>query len=238
MLSVLPFYAQQTDSGQPRLTHHLSPAEAKLRHLIGRNFVETDPPPGNVFSLGEFERNTGVLIAYPGHFGIPTTLIREMARDAIVTTLVAGITQENAVRNIFTSAGVNLDNCQFIYAPTNSYWTRDYGPWYIAYGNNQIGLIDFPYNRNRPQDDEIPIVLANALGMEYFGMNIIQTGGNYMTTGMNAAASTTLVWEENPSQTQAQLNQKMQDYLGISEYLVVEDPNNTYIDHIDCWSKY
>lgn len=238
VLSVLPFYAQQTDSGQPRLTHHLSPAEAKLRHLIGRNFVETDPPPGNVFSLGEFERNTGVLIAYPGHFGIPTTLIREMARDAIVTTLVAGITQENAVRNIFTSAGVNLDNCQFIYAPTNSYWTRDYGPWYIAYGNNQIGLIDFPYNRNRPQDDEIPIVLANALDMEYFGMNIIQTGGNYMTTGMNAAASTTLVWEENPSQTQAQINQKMQDYLGISEYLVVEDPNNTYIDHIDCWSKY
>ncbi|GAB1404244.1 hypothetical protein MASR1M74_14230 [Lentimicrobium sp.] len=126
-------------AGSPAL-YHLSPAEAKLRHLIGRNFVETDPPPGNVFSLGEFERNTGVLIAYPGHFGIPTTLIREMARDAIVTTLVAGITQENAVRNIFTSAGVNLDNCQFIYAPTNSYWTRDYGPWYIACKDNQMSF--------------------------------------------------------------------------------------------------
>ncbi|GAB1404245.1 hypothetical protein MASR1M74_14240 [Lentimicrobium sp.] len=42
--------------------------------------------------------------------------------------------------------------------------------------------------------------MANALDMEYFGMNIIQTGGNYMTTGMNAAASTTLVYEKKTDQ--------------------------------------
>lgn len=30
----------------------------------------------------------------------------------------------------------------------------------------------------------------------------------------------------------------MQQYLGISNYMVINDPNNTYIDHIDCWSKF
>lgn len=232
-----PVIAQQTGA-QPRLTHHLSPAEALLRHTIGRNFIITDPPQGNVFSLGEFERNTGVLIAYSGEFGIPTTLIREMARDAIVTTLVSGANQENTVRNIYSNGGVNLDNCQFIYAPTNSYWTRDYGPWYIAYGDDQIGVVDFPYNRPRPADDEVPVIVANALGLELFGMNVIQTGGNYMSTGLGAAAATTLVWDENPGQTHAQINQKTLDYLGVNNYHVVEDPNNTYIDHIDCWSKF
>jgi agmatine/peptidylarginine deiminase len=238
IMSGLSLTAQHAGGEQPRLTHHLSPAEAQLRHTIGRNFVETDPPTGNVFSLGEFERNTGVLIAYPGKFGIPTTLVREMARDAVVTTLVSNLTQENKVRNIYSGAGVNLNNCQFIYAPTNFYWTRDYGPWYIAYGNDQIGIVDFPYNRPRPNDDEVPKIVASALGLEYFGMNVIQTGGNYMSTGLGAAAATTLVWEENPGQTQAQINQKMQDYLGVNSYLVVEDPNNTYIDHIDCWAKF
>ena len=238
ILSGMSLTAQQAGSIQPRLTHHLSPAEAQLRHTIGRNFVETDPPPGNVFSLGEFERNTGVLIAYPGHFGIPTTLIREMARDAVVTTLVSGPAQENTVRNIYSGAGVNLNNCQFIYATTNSYWTRDYGPWYIAYGDDQIGAVDFPYNRPRPEDNKIPKIVADTLGLECFGMNVIQTGGNYMTTGLGIASATTLVWEENAGQTQAQINQKMQDYLGVNSYLVVEDPNNTYIDHIDCWAKF
>ena len=30
----------------------------------------------------------------------------------------------------------------------------------------------------------------------------------------------------------------MEDYYGIETYHVVPDPNNTYIDHIDCWGKY
>lgn len=219
-----------------RLTHHMSPEEQQSRHLIGINFVETDPPPGNIISLGEFERSVGVLVRYP--FGIPVSLIREMARDAKVTTLVTGLTQENTVRGIYSNAGVNLNNCSFIYAPSDSYWTRDYGPWYIAFGDNQIGIVDFPYNRPRPNDDNVPVVVANSLGLPLFGMNVIHTGGNYMTDSYGTAASTTIAYTENPSLTPAQVDQRMQNYLGINNYHVVEDPNNTYIDHIDCWGKY
>lgn len=219
-----------------RLTHHMSPEEAQNRHLIGKDFVETDPPAGVITSLGEFERSKGVLIRYP--FGIPMTVIREMARDAKVTTIVTGLSQENTVRNQYTSAGVNLGNCNFIYAPTDSYWTRDYGPWFIAYGEDQVGIVDFPYNRPRPNDDEIPKIVANSLGIAWFGMNVIHTGGNYMSNSYGDAASTTIAYTENTSLTPAQVDQRMQSYLGINDYHVLEDPNNTYIDHIDCWGKY
>lgn len=219
-----------------RLTHHMTPEEAINRHLIGKGFVETPPPTGTVSSIAEFERAKGVLVRYP--FGIPVSLIREMARDAIVTTLVTGSSQENTVRNTYTNAGVNLQNCNFIYAPTDSYWTRDFGPWYITYGENQIGIVDFPYNRPRPNDNDVPAKVAAALGFPLFGMNVVQTGGNFMSDGYGMAASTTIAYTENSSQTHAQVDQKMLNYLGVYDYHVLDDPNNTYIDHIDCWGKY
>ena len=58
-----------------------------------------------------------------------------------------------------------------------------------------------------------------------------------MTDGLGTAASSDLVYEENTI-TEDEINILMQDYYGIDTYHVVNDPNNTYIDHIDCWGKY
>ena len=103
-----------------------------------------------------------------------------------------------------------------------------------------MGIIDFPYNRPRPNDDEIPKKVADMLGIPWYGMNLIHTGGNYMTDGLGISTSTTLVWDENPTLDSAQIAQKVHDYLGINTYLVVPDPTlpETYIEHIDCWGKY
>jgi len=59
-----------------------------------------------------------------------------------------------------------------------------------------------------------------------------------MTDGYGISSSSELVWDENPSLTPSEINQMMNDYLGIETYHVVPDPNNTYIDHIDCWGKF
>jgi len=69
-------------------------------------------------------------------------------------------------------------------------------------------------------------------------MDLIHTGGNYMTDGYGISSSSDLVEEENPDLTEEEIDQLVLDYLGISTYHVVPDPNNTYIDHIDCWGKF
>ncbi|MEZ5198260.1 MAG: agmatine deiminase family protein [Bacteroidales bacterium] len=69
-------------------------------------------------------------------------------------------------------------------------------------------------------------------------MNVIHTGGNYMTDGLGISSSSDLVWDENPGLSHAQIDQAFLDYLNIHTYHVVPDPNNTYIDHIDCWGKF
>lgn len=221
-----------------RLTHQMTPDEMSRRNEIGKSFVQTDPPTGDITSIAEFDRAVGTVIAYSGGFGIPMSLIRELAKDAKLTTLVPSASAQSTVINLYTQARVNLDNCEFMIIPTNSYWSRDWGPMYVTYGANQIGIVDFPYNRPRPEDDEAPKLMAENLGIPWFGMPVTHTGGNYMTDGYGFASSTTIAYTENPELTPAQVDQHMQSYLGIDDYSVLEDPNNTYIDHIDCWGKY
>lgn len=239
LLTFSSFVISQEDTTRqikPTLTHQMTPEEYQRRHEIGLQFILTDPPAGEITSIAEFDRAVGTVVAYP--LGIPVSLVREMAKDAIVTTLVRNASAENSARNLYTQARVNLDNCQFLQIATDSYWTRDFGPMYITYGDNQIGIVDFPYNRPRPLDDDAPRTLAQQLGIEWFGMPVVHTGGNYMTDGYGFASSTMIAYTENPSLIPAQVDQHMMNYLGINDYSVLEDPNNTYIDHIDCWGKY
>lgn len=218
------------------LTHWMTPEELIKRNEIGRSFTPTDPPVTPVVNIAEFNYNEGVLIRYP--FGIPMTLIKELSNTGKVLTIVANSSQQTTVYNQYVSNGVNVANCEFLISGTNSYWTRDYGPWFIIDGNNQLGIVDFPYNRPRPLDDDIPVKVAQYMDVPLYGMNVVHTGGNYMCDGMSAAGSTTLVYTENPTLPQATIHQMVKDYLGIDNYHVRPDPNGTYIDHIDCWAKF
>ena len=211
-------------------------AETADSRGLDRVFVETPPPPGPVRPVAEFEPASQVLIRYP--LGFPTALVAQLANVAEVVCIVSSTSVQSQATTAFQSAGVDMSKVIFMIAPTNTYWTRDYGPWFIFDGNDELGIVDFPYNRPRPQDDEIPRTFAQTYNYPLYGMNITNTGGNYMTDGINTAAQTTLVYQENTSQTQQQINQKMNSYMGISNYYVVQDPNNTYIDHIDCWGKF
>jgi agmatine deiminase len=184
----------------------------------------------------EFEPMEGVLIRYP--FGISYNIIKEMAEDVNVVTIVASVSEKNTVLSSYQSQGVDTSHCSFLIAPTDTYWTRDYGPWFIVNEDDQQGVVDFTYNRPRPNDDQIPTVYANNQSIPVYNMPLVATGGNYMTDGQGISISTTLIWEENTGYTHEQINQLVQDYLGIDTYHVVPDVNGEYIKHVDCWGKY
>jgi agmatine/peptidylarginine deiminase len=218
------------------LSHIPTPDELARWDEIGTDFVPTDAPVGPVRNIAEFEPTEAILVRYP--FGVPVTMIKEIADDCKVITLVANESQENAVRSQYEYNNVNLQNCEFIHAASDSYWSRDYGPWFIVDGNNDVGIVNFIYNRPRPNDNQVPVHVANHLGISYYNMGIEHTGGNYMCDGYGNAASTDLVWEENPSMTHEEIDDIMLEYLGIEQYHVTDDPLDDYIKHIDCWGKF
>ena len=195
---------------------------------------ETDPPPTPVRNVAEYERMQGVLIRYP--FGISTEMISEMSEDITVYCLVSS-SQQSSAFNALENGGVNLDNVEFVIGSTDSYWTRDYGPWWVVDGDRNMAVVDFTYNRPRPNDNDAPLKMSNHLEVPFYASDIVHTGGNYMTDGLGISASTDIVYTEN-SIPDEDVDSLMQDYYGIDTYHVVDDPNNTYIDHIDCWGKY
>lgn len=202
---------------------------------IGKDFQATSPPPSPVRMPAEFETMQGVLIRYP--FGISYDVIAEMSEDVEVVTIVASTSEENYVYSQYQSNGVNVDNCDFLIAPSNSYWTRDYGPWFVFNGDDEQGIVDHIYNRPRPLDDAIPIAFGDWQGIPVYSFALEHTGGNYMTDGQGIAISTDLVWTDNSEYSHQEIDELMQEYCGIDNYMVVPDALGEYIKHIDCWAK-
>jgi len=217
------------------LTIGLTDEEMTRLDEIGINYVRTTPPPGPIRAVAEWERATGVLIRWP--LGIPVDLIAEMSEDVMVTTLVGSSSEQNSAINSYTAGGVNMANTEFIIASTNTYWTRDYGPWFIFDGNDELAISDHIYNRPRPQDDQIPWTLGSLWGMNVYGMDLITTGGNRMCDGLGVSVSTELVYNENPSLSQAEVDSIMMAFLG-DDYLVLDYIESGGIHHIDCWAKF
>ncbi len=216
---------------------NISFAQMDMNFSRDENIFQTiDPPPMPSRQPAEFEPMESVLIRYP--FGISYEIIAEMAEDVEVFTIVASTSQQTSVESQYQSHGVNLDHCSFLIAPSDSYWTRDYGPWFIFNGDNTQGVVDFEYNRPRPNDNAIPSAYATDQGLLLYDMPLDHTGGNYMTDGEGISISTDLVWTENPGLSHSEISQIMFDYLGIHTYHVVPDVNGEYIEHIDCWAKY
>jgi len=228
---------QDVQSGRlPSLPHEMTPEEAQIRHEIGRAHRTTPPPEAQpVRNVAEFERMSGVLIRYP--LGISTAIVAEMSEEVLIYCVVTS-SQQSSAYNAFVSGGVNMSNVIWLNAASDSYWTRDYGPWFIFDDDGDLAIIDTIYNRPRPNDDVIPQVLADRMGIPCYGPDLEHTGGNWMTDGDGIAVSTDLVWDENADKTPAEINEIVDEYLGIATYHVVPDVNGEYIRHIDCWAKY
>ncbi len=213
-----------------------TPEELTRLDEIGINHQRTAPPPGpGIRSCAEWEPSQGVIIRYP--FGISYSIIAEMSEDLTVYTIVSSSSQQSTVTSYYNSNGVNMANVEFIIAPSDSYWTRDYGPWFIFDDNGDFGIVDMIYNRPRPNDDNIPVEVGAYLNVPVYGMSLETAGGNYMSDGLGHAMATTLTFSENPGMTESEIDSLILTYMG-NDYFMYPDPLGEYIEHIDCWAKY
>jgi len=211
----------------------LTAEEMTRLHEIGIAHVATAPPTGVLRNSSEWERSEGVIIRYP--LGIPVSLVAAYSQDVMVTTIVASSSYQTQATSTFTSGGVNMSNVQFLLAGTNSHWTRDYGPWFI-FQDRDLAIVDHVYNRPRPLDDVIPQAIGTAWGLSVYGMDLTTTGGNHMSDGLGMSMSSELVYNENPSLTEREVDSIMLEYLG-NDYTVLDYIESGGIHHIDCWAK-
>jgi len=202
--------------------------------------VLADPPPAApIRNCAEWEPVTGVLVRYP--LGLPYTLLRDIADSVTLHVVVSSSLQTTAETNL-TNNGVNMGNVEFLVEPNNSIWTRDYGPWFVFDGNDDLTIIDHVYNRpTRPNDNLIPVRFGQQQGIPVVSHDMLHTGGNYMTDGAHISSSTELVYNEAGSQqgmSEEDVNTLMGNYYGVAEYSVLDYIENGGIHHIDTWAKF
>jgi len=195
--------------------------------------INTSTPEQPRF-VAEWEPAKGSIIRYP--LGLPYSLLIDLSNNGLLYVVVSSSLQATC-NSALSANGINMTNVRYIITNNDSYWIRDYGPWTIMEGNNNMQMVDFIYNRPRPNDDAVPSAIANYLGVNLYQMNITHTGGNIMTDGQGKAMSTNLVLTENSSLSQSAITDMFNTYMGITDYQLYPDPNNTYINHIDCWAK-
>ncbi len=232
-----------TDDRHAPLPHYMTPEE-KARYREYRPPVVpsefTEPPSEPVRTMAEWEELQGIMITWTSQ----QTILRQIVDYAQEECLVYIVCSDsNSVKNYLTAYNIPLYNLKFIIALYNSIWIRDYGPW-TAYSKttDTLNIIDWIYNRPRPQDDQIPAVFANYINAPYYAAtsppyDLVHTGGNFFVDGHGTGFSSRLILQENPGKTEAEIDTIMKKYLGIKRYIKMETLPYDVIHHIDMHMK-
>jgi agmatine deiminase len=194
------------------------------------------PPPGQVRTMAEWEEIQALVITWAGQQNI----LREITRHAVKECKVLILTNNpDNVSGILINAGIPLDSVTFIDEPFNTIWVRDYGPWTV-YKNDvdSLWIVDWIYNRPRPQDDAVPGVIAQHLNIPMYEATAapydwVHTGGNHLPDGMGTVFSSMLVLEENPEKTEAQIDSIAYLFLGVDQYIKFPTLPFDGIHHLD-----
>lgn len=209
----------------------------------------TPAPELPVRTAAQWEEVEYVVIRWTPEF---QNIQRQIVAAAVQECKVLIATQnQGSVENYLTSNGIDLTNVEFLNAPTNSIWIRDYAG-NTVYTNDvgELALVDWIYNRPRPQDNTLPSAHADYLDLPIYitdtaPNDLVNTGGNFMSDGMGNAFASELILDENDAgnpygvsvKTEEEIDLILKNYMGINSYRKMDVLPYDGIHHIDMHMK-
>ncbi|HAY34740.1 MAG TPA: hypothetical protein DCY06_11475 [Bacteroidetes bacterium] len=228
------------DNGLPR---YMTDDEKK----IGNNYesipqVSFTPPSTPFRILSEWQEIEGIVITWTSYLPVLRQIVDAAQEQGTVWIICSDST---SVRSYLQSGGVPLVNIQCIVNPFNSVWSRDYGPWSIyTLAGDTLGIVDLKYNRPRPLDDNVPVVLANRWSLPLYQAisgqdSLAHPGGNFIIDGLGTGFASNLILMENPWHTSQHIDTILMRYCGINPGRMIKMTVLPYdgIHHIDMHMK-
>ncbi len=240
----------------PELPRHMTDSEvAEMPSYLERVYERASqrtpmPSPHQPRAMAEWEELQGIVIAWSNSFWQIQAEIVRHAREEVVVYIAT--TNEDQVKQRLDIEGVDYtSNVEFIDAPYNSLWIRDYGPNTIYVNDvDSLVIVDWIYNRPRFQDDQIPQAVGAQLNIPVIELatqpyDLVHTGGNFMSNGNGQGFSSKLVLDENgpdndwgmSNHSEEDIDNIMAAYMGISEYIKMTNLPYDLIHHIDMHMK-
>ncbi len=226
-------------SDTPGLPRHLTPEERPHLRLPDFSRVPRTPPVAeDLMTASEFERNEAIIMRWGDQNSVLTEMIVPITTGdglADVLLVVANASQQASAASTLDSAGADLDRVEFLIAPSDSVWIRDYGPRFTSADNERV-IVDHEYNRPRPLDNQVPGEIANHLGEDLYDMPINHGGGNFHLFSNGEAYMTDLIVDENPGYSDQDVIDLYADYQGVDLTLLPALPASfDSTQHLDMW---
>ena len=203
-------------------------------------------PQGNFYGPAEYEPADGVIFSWNGYTTLLKQLIKFVAEDYKVWVVAGGSSYwsgstVDSVKKELQNYGVNMANVNMIDYRLDSVWVRDFGPWWIYTEDGDREIIDFKYNRPRPNDDKLPIKMGEVLNVQHYTTNLIMAGGNFMLDGHGVAIMTDVVFDPSqggmPNMSVAQLEKYMKDLFNVEKVIILEQMKRDGTGHVDMFCK-
>lgn len=220
--------------------------------------AQTTTPPNftSLRTMAEWEEVQALTISWTSFPAILKQIVAAARLETSVIILsddVQGTEQYLLATNSGGAAFSNLDNISIIDANYDSIWLRDYASNPV-YGNevDSLILVDWMYNRDRPNDDTTPAYIADALNLDLYETSdppydLVNTGGNFMSDGFGTAFASELILEENdgngeyqiiyPTHTEQEIDNILETFMGIDTYIKMPTLPYDGIHHIDMHMK-
>ncbi len=215
------------------------------------------PPEFPVRTMAEWEEIQALVITWAGFPDILKQIAFHAKQECEVIIIADNISSVTNYLNSNNSGGAPFDNLENITVITdnfNSIWGRDYGAHTIYRDDvDELLLVDWIYNRNRPADDLVPLTIAQYYGLPLYSTteepyDLMATGGNWMSDGLGTAFSSELIEEENsggfawggtqyPSHSTEEVESILNDFMGIDDYILMDMLPYDVIHHIDMHMK-
>jgi agmatine deiminase len=174
-------------------------------------------------------------ISFPGAFDrvLPTLwrMVDALLASELVCINVCNGAHEAEAREVLE--GLPLDRLTFHRIPTNEPWCRDHGPIFLTRDEEpQLAIVDWDYNAwggKYPPcdlDEVVPTRIGEILGAPVFYPRMILEGGSIDVNGAGAlltSESCLLNPNRNPALGRAEIEQRLRDYLGVTEILWLGD---------------
>ena len=235
--------------------------EAERNHIERVGFaplesrgIETPPPYDNIRTAAEWEEVEALTISWTSFPCIQKQIVAGAQNECLVIVFADDPSEAESYLTGNSCGGpLTMENVQIVETEYNTIWIRDYGA-NTVYGNwnDDRVLVDWIYNRPRPEDDAIPDVLAETMGIDLYSTtaeptDLMNTGGNWMSDGFGTAFASELVLDENdggstwwtdfPNHTEAEIDGIMSDFHGTETFIKMPTLPFDGIHHIDMHMK-
>jgi len=154
-------------------------------------------------------------------------MVEALKDHEYVHLIVNGERQRDQVADQLEYHNIGMKNVDFFIIPTNDVWARDNGPIFVLNDAGETAITDWNFNGwggrfSCDLDNKVPAAIGKQLDMPVFKAPMVLEGGAVEVNGKGtflATRSSIIDPYRNPGLSQADIEKKLGEYLGVTHFI-------------------